>query len=92
MEEKDDFLDEISGKHLNFLIGSGASSGTVPTLWVDSISKSFEELLVSCEYSNEQKNILYYIWFNLWVKKTRILSETEENKETLSRYTTFVKT
>lgn len=58
-KEYSNFLDEINGKNINFLIGSGASAGIIPTLWMDSFSKSFEELLTSNEYSKDQKIVLY---------------------------------
>ncbi|HBM4048591.1 TPA: hypothetical protein LWK08_002788, partial [Listeria innocua] len=46
-KEYSNFLDEINGKNINFLIGSGASAGIIPTLWIDAFSRSFEELLTS---------------------------------------------
>ena len=59
------FLDEINGKNISFLIGSGASAGIVPTLWIESFSKSFEELLTSAEYDDDQKKffIIYGLIF-----------------------------
>lgn len=60
-KEYSNFLDEINGKNINFLIGSGASAGIIPTLWMDSFSKSFEELLTSNEYSKDQKLSLIHI-------------------------------
>lgn len=45
MNEYKQFLDEINGKNINFLIGSGASNGLIPTLWLPLFEKSFEELL-----------------------------------------------
>lgn len=59
----DQFLKDIQGKNINFLIGSGASFGVVPTLWVESLGKSFEELLTSEDFNAEQKR--YYILFGL---------------------------
>lgn len=61
----DQFLKDIQGKNINFLIGSGASFGVVPTLWVESLGKSFEELLTSEDFNAEQKKVLYFIWFEL---------------------------
>ncbi|MFN6735179.1 hypothetical protein ACK4CJ_01315 [Enterococcus gallinarum] len=84
------FLDEINGKNISFLIGSGASAGIVPTLWIESFSKSFEELLTSAEYDDNQKKVLYYIWFNLWIRKTKILEFEDEPKEVFENYEKFI--
>lgn len=89
-KEYSNFLDEINGKNINFLIGSGASAGIIPTLWMDAFSKSFEELLTSNEYSEDQKIVLYYIWFNLWVKKTKILEVEDQSKEIVKNYDRFI--
>lgn len=88
--DKNGFLDEISGKCLNFLIGSGASAGVVPTIWISSISKSFEQLLTSDDYSEEQKNVLYYLWFNLWISKTKVFSSTDKSDAVVNEYLKFV--
>lgn len=85
-----EFLDEISGKSLNFLVGSGASVGSIPTLWLKSIEKSFEQILSSNDFSEEQKNILYYLWFTLWIEKTKINHKTEANKKVLEQYCEFI--
>lgn len=57
--DSDQFLKDIQGKNVNFLIGAGASSGVVPTLWVKSLNKSFEDLLTSNDFNENQKK--YYI-------------------------------
>ncbi|MBF2641718.1 SIR2 family protein [Listeria seeligeri] len=88
--EYSNFLDEINGKNINFLIGSGASAGIIPTLWIDAFSKSFEELLTSKEYNDKQKIVLYYLWFNLWVKKTQILEIKDQSKEIVENYERFI--
>lgn len=85
-----DFLDEISGKSINFLVGAGASSGVVPTLWIESINKSYEDILSSQEYSEEQKNVLYYLWFTLWIRKTKISEKTSHNADILKSYCDFI--
>ncbi|MBD9836383.1 hypothetical protein IHQ12_14615, partial [Enterococcus faecalis] len=91
MEDRySNFLDEINGKNISFLIGSGASAGVVPTLWIESFSKSFEELLTSTEYNENQKIVLYYIWFNLWIKKTQILEIPSEPIEVFKNYERFI--
>lgn len=91
MTKKNDFLDEISGKELNFLIGSGAAYGAIPTLWINSIEKSFEKLLTSDDYEEKEKDVLYYIWFNLWISKTLVLERTDEYEELHREYDKFVR-
>ena len=85
----DQFLKDIQGKNVNFLIGSGASFGVVPTLWVKSIEKSFEELLVSKNYDENQRKVLYFIWFELWIRKTKIF-DFDESNEVHNQYKRFV--
>ena len=85
----DQFLKDIQGKSVNFLIGSGASFGVIPTLWIKSLGKSFEELLTSDDYNEEQKKVLYFIWFELWISKTKILEFNDEN-ETHIQYERFI--
>ncbi|HBM4323100.1 TPA: SIR2 family protein, partial [Listeria innocua] len=89
-KEYSNFLDEINGKNINFLIGSGASAGIIPTLWIDAFSRSFEELLTSKEYDEKQKIVLYYLWFILWVKKTQILEIDDQSKEFVEKYEIFI--
>lgn len=85
----DQFLKDIQGKNVNFLIGSGASFGVVPTLWVKSIEKSFEELLTSTDYDENQRKVLYFIWFELWIRKTRII-DFDQNNDVHNQYKRFV--
>lgn len=75
----DQFLKDIQGKNVNFLIGSGASFGVVPTLWIQSLGKSFEDLLTSTDYDKNQIKVLYFIWFELWIRKTKILDFDKSN-------------
>lgn len=79
MNEYKQFLDEINGKNINFLIGSGASNGLIPTLWLPLFEKSFEELLIDNRYNNEQIEVLYYLWFKYWIAKTLINEENSES-------------
>ena len=88
--DSEQFLKDIQGKNINFLIGSGASAGVVPTLWVASINKSFEDLLTSDSYSVDQKKVLYYIWFELWIRKTKVTNYDSKNT-THIQYNHFIK-
>ena len=85
----DQFLKDVQGKNVNFLIGSGASFGVIPTLWIKSLNKSFEELLTSNDYDKKQKKVLFFIWFDLWIRKTKIL-EFDSEDETHIQYERFV--
>ena len=88
--DSEQFLKDIQGKNVNFLIGAGASTGVIPTLWVDSINKSFEDLLTDNNYSEDQKKVLYYIWFELWIRKTKVTDYDSENI-THIQYNHFIK-
>lgn len=92
MDDYSRFLDEISGKNINFLIGSGASVGVIPTLWIKPLNKSFEDLLTSASFNSIQKDVLYYIWFNTWIRKTKIFEENDSNISIIKDYTTFIST
>ena len=88
--ESDQFLKDIQGKNVNFLIGAGASFGVVPTLWVESLNKSFEDLLTSKDFDENQKKVLYFIWFELWIRKTKII-DFDLKDETHKQYNRFIK-
>lgn len=85
----DQFLKDIQGKNVNFLIGSGASFGIVPTLWVQSLGKSFEDLLTSTDYDKNQRKVLYFIWFELWIRKTKIIDLNKDN-DVYNQYNRFI--
>ena len=87
--DSDQFLKDIQGKNVNFLIGAGASAGVVPTLWMKSINKSFEDLLTSKDFDENQKKVLYFIWFELWIRKTKII-DFDLNIETHKQYERFI--
>lgn len=87
--DSDQFLKDIQGKNVNFLIGAGASFGVVPTLWMESINKSFEDLLTSKDFDENQKKVLYFIWFELWIRKTKII-DFDLNNETHKQYERFI--
>ncbi|MEB7798867.1 SIR2 family protein [Staphylococcus xylosus] len=89
------FLDEIHGKNINFLIGSGASVGIIESLWVKKLDLSFEELLTNDALNNKERNILYLVWFEQWIQKTRILEKdvkkfNQEKKDVVKNYEIFI--
>ena len=59
----DQFLKDIQGKNLNFLIGAGASAGLVNTLDLSQLGESFEDLYSDKELSPQQRMALDLIWF-----------------------------
>lgn len=85
----DQFLKDIQGKNINFLIGSGASFGVIPTLWVQSLNMSFEDLLTSSEFEESKKKVLYFIWFELWIRKTKVV-DFDESDMTHNQYKRFI--
>lgn len=85
----DQFLKDIQGKNINFLIGSGASFGVIPTLWVQSLNMSFEDLLTSSELEESKKKVLYFIWFELWIRKTKVV-DFDESDMTHNQYKRFI--
>ena len=85
----DQFLKDIQGKNINFLIGSGASFGVIPTLWVQSLNMSFEDLLTSSGFGENQKKVLYFIWFELWIHKTMVVN-FDKSDMTHKQYKRFI--
>ncbi|UXT30535.1 SIR2 family protein [Staphylococcus aureus] len=89
------FLDEIHGKNINFLIGSGASVGIIASLWMEKLDLSFEELLTNDALDNNERNILYLVWFEQWIQETRILEKdvkifNQEQKDVVKNYEIFI--
>lgn len=71
----DQFLKDIQGKNLNFLIGAGASAGLVNTLDLSQLGESFEDLYSDKELSPQQRMALDLIWFRSWIQDTLITKE-----------------
>lgn len=75
-------LEKLYGKNINFLIGSGASVGAIPTLATeyekDGKNLSIEEILTE-EKGNENLKNLIYLYFYQKVIKTGFLENTEED-------------
>ena len=71
----DQFLKDIQGKNLNFLIGAGASAGLVDTLNLSELGESFEDLYSDKELTAKQRAALDLIWFKSWIQDTLITKE-----------------
>lgn len=75
----DQFLKDIQGKNLNFLIGAGASAGLVDTLNLSELGESFEDLYSDKELTAKQRAALDLIWFKSWIQDTLITKEKINN-------------
>lgn len=71
----DQFLKDIQGKNLNFLIGAGASVGLVNTLDLSQLEESFEDLYSDKQLTSQQRAALDLIWFKSWIQDTLITKE-----------------
>lgn len=87
-------LNEIlSGKNINFLIGSGASVPAYKTLSLGPNNPSLEDLLSSDIMQDNSKKVLYYFYFKDWIlPMTKIIdATTETEKKVLQNYKVFFK-
>ena len=92
------FIDDLQGKNINFLIGAGASAGLVRTLNISLLNESFEDFYSSDDITPEQRTVLDFIWFQLWIKDTLVdeekmkeLKEKGDNKsDVIKNYYEFV--
>lgn len=75
------FLEHISGKNVNFLIGSGASFPYFPTLYLGDNIPTFEELVTSNELDEKNKKILYAYYFDKWISEMFLLNISGEKEE-----------
>lgn len=63
-----DELDKlIRGKHINFLIGSGASTPMYPTLKIGETNHSFEDIVSHNKISDISKTLMYSYYFEKWL-------------------------
>lgn len=94
----DQFLKDIQGKNLNFLIGAGASVGLVNTLDLSQLEESFEDLYSDKQLTSQQRAALDLIWFKSWIQDTLITKEKideisakkSDGKKTFENYKRFV--
>lgn len=88
------FLEDISGKNINFLIGSGASSPLYKTLSLGKDNPTFEDLLSSEGLNDENRKNLYVAYFNDIISKLGIdeLEKSEnDGNAVISSYNRFIK-
>lgn len=94
----DQFLKDIQGKNLNFLIGAGASVGLVNTLDLSQLGESFEDLYSDKQLTSQQRAALDLIWFKSWIQDTLITKEKideisakkSDGRKTFENYKRFV--
>lgn len=53
---------DLVDKNINFLIGSGASAGYIPTLWVKD-DVTYEDILTNKKYQ-EIENVIYHSYYD----------------------------
>ena len=94
----DQFLKDIQGKNLNFLIGAGASVGLINTLDLSQLEESFEDLYSDKQLTSQQRAALDLIWFKSWIQDTLITKEKideisakkSDGRKTFENYKRFV--
>ena len=83
-------IEKLYGKNINFLIGSGASFGVIPTLSSNYINDkneklSIEEILVEKGNDNDLQNIIY-LWYYHEILKVAYLKEIKEDNLVFKNY------
>lgn len=90
MNDSQKFLDKIEGKNIDFLIGSGASSGYISTLSIGKEEKkqSIEDLLTVYNSKKSAQAFLKLLFFDLSVKNGLVSATDipEEAMDTLNSY------
>ncbi|WP_038907125.1 SIR2 family protein [Dickeya oryzae] len=85
---------DLVDKNINFLIGSGASAGYIPTLWVkDDIT--YEDILTNKKYQ-EIENVIYHFYYDDILSKSFCISPSDlkeklKFKKTFINYLRFIK-
>lgn len=83
--------EHMSGKNINFLIGSGASMPLFSTLSIGKNMPTFEELISSPFIADENRKKLYLYYFDNWISKMDNSSEKNENyKSVFDSYYKFI--
>ena len=83
-------IEKLYGKNINFLIGSGASFGVIPTLssnYLNNKNKklSIEEILEENKDDENLQNIIY-LWYYHKILKIGYLEIPKENTELIEKY------
>lgn len=90
----DKFDQLIRGKHINFLIGAGASYPMYPTLDIGSKGLSFEDIISHPHISDKAKVLMYGYYFIKWIYPMRYDAARDFNdkdKQVYDNYHRFIK-
>lgn len=83
--------EKLSGKNINFLIGSGASLPIFETLSLGVDKPTLEELLSSNDISEINKKAIYYFYFKNWIKPMKEFCYNScTQTEVLENYQKFI--
>ena len=82
--------EKLSGKNINFLVGSGASFPIFETLSLGKDKPTLEELLSSSHISEINKKAIYYFYFINWIKPMKSFVYETGDKTALDNYRIFV--
>lgn len=82
--------ERLSGKNINFLIGSGASVPFYKTLNLGDDKPTLEELLSSSQISEINKKAIYYYYFTDWIKPMKEFIYENVDKDVRDNYETFI--
>lgn len=91
-------LGKLSGKNINFLIGSGASFPMYDTLSLGDDKISFEDLLSSDELDDCVEKVMYYYYYVNWIEKMfefpneNLIGSDDAKRGVLDNYYKLVKT
>ena len=85
---------DLVDKNINFLIGSGASAGYIPTLWIKD-GTSYEDILTNDKY-HEIENVIYRSYYDDILSKSFCITpshfkEKLKFKKTFVNYLRFIK-
>lgn len=70
----------IRGKHINFLIGAGASAGLYPTLQLEEIGATFEEIVSHDAITENAQAFMYIYYFLKWIVPMASKSDYKDDK------------
>ena len=83
--------EKLSGKNINFLVGSGASFPIFETLSLGEDKPTLEDLLSSKDISEINKKALYYFYFAKWIKPMKAFDYNDcTEKKVLENYYKFI--
>ncbi|HCB4286242.1 TPA: SIR2 family protein, partial [Listeria monocytogenes] len=86
------FHEDISGKNINFLIGSGTSFPFIKTLSLGRNKPSLEELLTNGNIKINAKYLVFYYYYHNWIVKMFMENEeTSEYRQVFQNYEKFIK-